>query len=129
MKVNEKILQEGVIRQWETAPGVPEVHARLKDQVRQVMPSLGRALDELEQARRSRSPIAEGQIWRALRPRGSERLLRVVDVTPEAVSLTTIQLVDGTPVSPRLRTTTRLTPEALNRSDEYELVSNPPKES
>lgn len=129
MKVNEKILQEAVIRQWETAPGVPEVHARLKDQVRQVMPSLGRALDELEQARRSRSPIAEGQIWRALRPRGSERLLRVLRVEPGEVILTTTRLVDGTPVPHRLRTRVHLKPEALNRSDEYELVSNPPKES
>lgn len=122
MRKRDKTLLETVAYEWGHPSVIPSLHERNRDRVRQAMPEMAKALDALEKERLNRTQVKVGQIWRALSPKGSRRLLRVVGIEGAFAVTTTIRLVDGTIVPSHLQTARKISVANMYPGRGYRLV-------
>lgn len=127
MRKRDKTLLETVAYEWEHPSVIPSLHERNRDRVRQAMPEMAKALDALEKERLNRTQVKVGQIWRALSPKGSRRLLRVVGIEGAFAVTTTIRLVDGTIVPSHLQTARKISVANMYPGGGYELAEGADK--
>lgn len=122
MRKRDKTLLETVAFEWEHPSVIPSLHERNRDRVRQAMPEMAKALDTLEKERLGRVQVKVGQIWRALSPKGSRRLIQVVGIEGPFAVATTIRLVDGTVVPSHLQTSRKISLANMYPRGGYGLV-------